>query len=219
MDNLVIVTGLPRSGTSMMMKMLEAGGIAVITDKQRQADEDNPNGYFELEQVKEIKRDRSWLDSSTGEAVKMVSMLLYNLPLDREYSLIFMKRNLDEVIASQKVMLARKGEIPSAEDEEMKQLFSKHLTEIDAWLSEHNNFKTLYINYDEVVKLPQETAENIQKFLGRGLNIDNMIKSVDASLYRQRSTCLSSGTVVKESDLSEVDNEKIREQLSSLGYM
>ena len=185
MDNLIIVTGLPRSGTSMMMKMLEAGGIAVITDKQRQADDDNPNGYFELEQVKEIKRDRSWLDSSTGEAVKMVSMLLYNLPLDREYSLIFMKRNLDEVIASQKVMLARKGEIPSADDEKMKQLFSKHLSEIDAWLSEHKNFKILYINYDEVVKLPQETAENIQKFLGRGLNTDNMIKSVDPALYRK----------------------------------
>ena len=206
MDNLIIVTGLPRSGTSMMMKMLEAGGIAVITDKQRQADEDNPYGYFELEQVKEIKRDRSWLDSSTGEAVKMVSMLLYNLPLDREYILIFMKRNLDEVIASQKVMLARKGEIPSAEDEEMKQLFSKHLTEIDAWLSEHNNFKTLYINYDEVVKLPQETAENIQKFLGRGLNIDSMIKIVDHSLYRQRSTGPSSGTEAGESDLSADDN-------------
>ena len=219
MDNLIIVTGLPRSGTSMMMKMLEAGGIAVITDKQRQADEDNPNGYFELEQVKEIKRDRSWLDSSTGEAVKMVSMLLYNLPLDREYSLIFMKRNLDEVIASQKVMLARKGEIPSADDEKMKQLFSKHLSEIDAWLSEHNNFKTLYINYDEVLKQPQETAENIQKFLGRGLNIDNMIKSVDPALYRQRKTGLSAGIQAKESGLSGDDHEKIEDQLASLGYM
>jgi len=219
MDNLIIVTGLPRSGTSMMMKMLEAGGIAVITDKQRQADEDNPYGYFELEQVKEIKRDRSWLGSSTGEAVKMVSMLLYDLPLDREYSLIFMKRNLDEVITSQKVMLARKGESPSAEDEEMKQLFSKHLSEIEAWLSERKNFRTLYIHYDEVLKNPQETAEDIQKFLGRGLNIDNMIKSVDPALYRQRSTGLSSGTEARESDLSEDDNEKIKDQLSSLGYM
>ena len=219
MDNLLIVTGLPRSGTSMMMKMLEAGGITVITDKQRQADEDNPYGYFELEQVKEIKRDRSWLGSSTGEAVKMVSMLLYDLPLDREYSLIFMKRNLDEVIASQKVMLARKGERPSAEDEEMKRLFSKHLSEIEAWLSERKNFRTLYIHYDEVLKNPQETAEDIQKFLGRGLNIDNMIKSVDPALYRQRNTGLSSGTEAREFDLSEDDNEKIKEQLSSLGYM
>ena len=219
MDNLVIVTGLPRSGTSMMMKMLEAGGIAVITDSQRQADEDNPNGYFELENVKEIKRDHSWLDSSKGEAVKMVSMLLYDLPQDRDYILIFMKRNLDEVIASQKVMLARKGETPRADYEEMKQLFSKHLSEIEAWLSERKNFKTLYINYDEAVKQPLETAENIQKFLGRGLNIDNMIKSVDPALYRHRSTRLSSGTEATESGLSEDDNEKIREQLSSLGYM
>lgn len=219
MDNLVIVTGLPRSGTSMMMKMLDAGGVVIITDNQRQADEDNPLGYFELEQVREIKQDSSWLDSSTGDAVKMVSMLLYDLPLDRDYFLIFMKRNLDEVIASQKVMLARKGEIPSAGDEEIKLLFSKHLGEIEAWLSARKNFKTLYINYDEVVKQPQETAENIQKFLGRELNIDNMIKSVDPSLYRQRSTGMSPDTEARESGLSEDDNKKIREQLSSLGYM
>ena len=219
MDNLIIVTGLPRTGTSMMMKMLEAGGIAVITDKQRQAYEDNPNGYFELEQVKEIKRDRSWLDASAGEAVKMVSMLLYDLPQDRDYILIFMKRNLDEVIVSQKVMLARKGERPSAEDEEMKRLFSKHLSEIEAWLSERKNFRTFYINYDEVLKQPKETAENIQKFLGRGLNIDNMIKSVDPSLYRQRSTDMSVVMQAKDAGLSDQDNEKIKEQLSSLGYM
>ncbi len=202
-----------------MMKMLEAGGITVITDSQRQADEDNPYGYFELEQVKEIKRDSSWLDSSTGEAVKMVSMLLYDLPPDRDYFLIFMKRNLDEVIASQKVMLARKGEIPSAGDEEMKLLFSKHLSEIEAWLSERKNFTTLYINYEDVVKQPQETVENIQKFLGRELNIDNMIKNVDTSLYRQRSSGMSVGIQTNESGLSEHDNDKIREQLSSLGYM
>jgi len=219
MDNLIIVTGLPRTGTSMMMKMLEAGGITVITDKQRQADEDNPNGYFELEQVKEIKRDSSWIESSTGGAVKMVSMLLYDLPQDRDYILIIMKRNLDEVIASQKVMLARKGESPRGEDEEMKLLFSKHLSEIEAWLSERKNFKILYINYGDVVKQPKETAENIQKFLGRELNIDNMIKNVDPSLYRQRSTGLSSGTEARASELSEDDNEKIKEQLSSLGYM
>lgn len=219
MDTLVIVTGLPRSGTSMMMNMLEAGGIAVIADRKRQADEDNPHGYFELEQVKEIKEDSSWLDSSTGGAVKMVSVHLYDLPPDRDYVLIFMKRNLDEVIASQRVMLARKGEMPSAQDEEMKLLFSQHLIEIEAWLSERKNFKTLYINYEDVLKQPQETAENIQEFLGRGLNIDNMIKSVDPSLYRQRGTGMSAGIEARESGLSEHDNEKIKDQLTSLGYM
>ncbi|HZX48043.1 MAG TPA: sulfotransferase [Nitrospirota bacterium] len=216
---MVIVTGLPRSGTSMMMKMLEAGGIAVITDRQRQADEDNPNGYFELEQVKEIKRNHSWLDSSTGEAVKMVSMLLYDLPQDRDYILIFMKRNLDEVIASQKVMLARKGESPRAEDDEMKQLYLKHLSEIETWLAERKNVKILYINYEEVVKQPLETSINIQNFLGRSLNIDNMINSVDPTLYRQRSAGITADIQEKESGLSELDNEKIREQLASLGYM
>ena len=200
MDNLIIVTGLPRSGTSMMMNMLEAGGVAVITDKQRQADEDNPYGYFELERVKEIKRDRSWLDSSSGKAVKMVSMILYDLPLDRDYFLIFMKRNLEMF-------------------EEMKRLFSKHLSEIEAWLSERKNFKTLYINYEDVLKQPLEAAENIQKFMGRELNLGNMIKSVDPTLYRQRSTGLSVDIQAKDAGLSENDNEKIKEQLSSLGYM
>src|SRR3990170_3131438 len=149
----------------------------------------------------------------------MVSMLLYDLPQDRDYFLIFMKRNLDEVIASQKVMMARKGERPSAKDEEMKRLFSKHLSEIEAWLSERKNFRTLYIHYDEVLKNPQETAEDIQKFLGRGLNIDNMIKSVDPALYRQRNTGLSAGIQAKESGLSGDDHEKIEDQLASLGYM
>ena len=202
-----------------MMKMLEAGGIAVITDKQRQADEDNPYGYFELERVKEIKRDRSWLDSSSGKAVKMVSMILYDLPLDRDYFLIFMERNLDEVIASQKVMLARKGGIPSAKDEEMKLLFSQHLSEIEAWLSERKNFKTLYINYEDVLKQPLEAAENIQKFMGRELNLGNMIKSVDPTLYRQRSTGLSVDIEAKDAGLSGHENEKIKEQLRALGYM
>ena len=199
MDNLVIVTGLPRSGTSMMMKMLEAGGIVVITDSQRQADEDNPNGYFELENVKEIKRDHSWLDSSKGEAVKMVSMLLYDLPQDRDYILIFMKRNLDEVIASQKVMLARKGERPSAEDEEMKRLFSKHLSEIEAWLSERKNFRTLYIHYDEVLKNPQETAEDIkQSYLRFILNvIISIASSIEGVTYSNSIiTSMSESSVV-----------------------
>src|SRR3989337_1101301 len=101
----------------------------------------------------------------------------------------------------------------------MKRLFSKHLSEIEAWLSERKNFRTLYIHYDEVLKNPQETAEDIQKFLGRGLNIDNMIKSVDPALYRQRNTGLSSGTEARASGLSGHDNGKIREQLRALGYM
>lgn len=203
----------------MMMKMLEAGGIKVITDSQRQADEDNPYGYFEFKQVREIKKNCSWLDSSTGKAIKIVSMLLYDLPLDRDYLLIFMKRNLDEVIASQKIMLERKGKTPGTEDEDLKLLYSRHLHEIEAWLTKQENFKTLYINYDDVLRQPLETVENIQKFMGRGLNTTNMIKSVDPSLYRQRSTKKSAGLNPEESGLSVPDNEKIREQLSSLGYL
>src|SRR5437868_1127771 len=114
---LTIVSGLPRSGTSMMMRMLEAGGMPVLTDKVRSADEDNPNGYFEFEAVKRTKQDASWLDDSGGRAVKMVYRLLYDLPVNRNYRVLFMRRNLKEVLASQREMLRRKDPDADAADD------------------------------------------------------------------------------------------------------
>src|SRR5574340_974338 len=119
-NTITIVSGPPRSGTSMMMKMLEAGGMEVIVDNVRQADDDNPHGYYELEKVKQIKEDTSWLESVQGKAVKMVSMLLYDLPADRTYNILFMKRDLAEILVSQRIMLERKGEGKNFNEEEMK---------------------------------------------------------------------------------------------------
>src|SRR5438477_21255 len=124
--DVVIVSGLPRSGTSLMMQVLEAGGIEVVTDNQRVADTDNPRGYRELERVKKIKEDASWLPEVRGKAVKMVSQLLYHLPPTERYFVLFMERDLDEVLASQEKMLARLGQ-PAAPRDDMRRAFTLHL--------------------------------------------------------------------------------------------
>src|SRR5947208_15012411 len=109
--SITIVTGLPRSGTSVMMQMLSAGGLPPLTDGLRQPDEDNPRGYFEFEPVKQIRRDTAWLQLAVGKAVKMVHLLLPELPLDQNhrYRVIMMRRDLSDVLASQNKMLMIKG--------------------------------------------------------------------------------------------------------------
>ena len=104
-----VVSGLPRSGTSLMMQMLAAGGVELLIDQIRRADADNPRGYFELEAVKRTRQDASWLDDAAGKAVKVIHLLLRDLPDDREYRVVMMSRDLDEVLASQQAMLARSG--------------------------------------------------------------------------------------------------------------
>jgi hypothetical protein len=111
-ERIVVVSGLPRSGTSMMMKMLEAGGIPVLTDYEREADEDNPKGYFEFERVKNLKDgDDAWLPQAKGKVVKVIAALLTDLPSSYEYEVIFMRRAMPEILASQRQMLIRRGEM------------------------------------------------------------------------------------------------------------
>ena len=184
---ITIVSGLPRSGTSMMMKMLKAGGMEVVVDNRRKADEDNPEGYYELEKVKQIKKEASWLDSTEGKVFKMVSMLLYDLPSDKTYKVIFMKRKMEEILASQKKMLERRGEDRAgADDEEMAKIFGKHLKEIESWLEKQENMEVLYISYNDVIKNPRENAQNVDRFLGNKLDPEKMVGVVDQSLYRRR---------------------------------
>ena len=185
---ITIVSGLPRSGTSMMMRMLEAGGMEVVVDNIRKADEDNPKGYYEFERVKKIKEDSSWLEDTRGKAFKMVSMLLYHLPSNRNYKVIFMKRNMDEVLASQSRMLKRQGrDKDSTDDDEMGRLYGKHLNDLEKWLENQENISTLYFNYNDVIKNPLKEAETLNKFFGSRLNVERMAKAVDKSLYRNRS--------------------------------
>ena len=183
----MIVSGLPRSGTSMMMAMLQAGGLEVLTDEIRKADEDNPRGYFEFERVKQVKEDRSWLPGARGKVVKMISALLDKLPSDHHYKVVFMERNIDEVLASQNQMLVRRGEPTDAvDDDEMRMLFRKHLRQIGEWLEEQSNFDVLYVSYNDTLQRPRENVEKINGFLGGSLDVDQMVAVVDRRLYRQR---------------------------------
>ena len=184
---ITIVSGLPRSGTSMMMRMLEAGGMPILTDSVRQADADNPNGYYEFEPVKQLNRDTSWLANAYGKAVKMVYLLLYDLPRNHEYRVIFMRRKLAEVIASQEAMLRRQGKKgDTSDDTQLSRLFHNHLQKLDAWIQNQENFSVLYVSYNEILNSPERIVMDIDRFLGHRLDTQAMAKVLDPSLYRQR---------------------------------
>src|SRR5262249_52395120 len=135
-----IVSGLPRSGTSVMMQMLSAGGLPVLTDQIRAADDDNPRGYFEFERVKLIRQDKSWLDQASGKVVKMVHLLIPELPGDREYRIVFMRRRLEEVLASQRKMLQRSGKVgASVPDAVLGRTFEQQIAQVMQWMSRQPN--------------------------------------------------------------------------------
>lgn len=186
-DFITVVTGLPRSGTSMMMKMLESGGMPVLIDHIRTADEDNPKGYYEFERVKQIETDQAWLADAGGKAVKMVAALLKHLPTNYRYRIIFMQRSIGEVLASQREMLRRRGEpADNLSDEEMAGMFAKHVEKIRSWLAQQHNMQVLYVQYGDVIERPAEQARLINEFLGNILDLAQMTETVDGKLYRQR---------------------------------
>ena len=184
----IVVSGLPRSGTSMMMRMLDEGGIPPLTDKMREADKDNPKGYYEFERVKKLDEgDTAWVEEAKGKAVKVISALLKHLPEGYTYKVIFMRRKIEEILASQKQMLIRRGEpTDSASDEELTELFGKHLAQIQAWIDGQANVEVIYVSYNEVVEKPLEQSERINQFLGETLDVEKMATVVDRALYRQR---------------------------------
>ena len=189
LDNvIVVVSGLPRSGTSMMMKMLEAGGLPPVTDNLRTADDDNPKGYYEFERVKQMpKGDFSWLPEARGKVVKVIAALLPYLPNTYTYRVIFMQRAMPEVLASQRQMLVRRGEDPDKiPDEVMANLFQKHLKQVDTWMSGQSNVQRLDVNYNEMLKNPAPFIAQVNQFLGGQLDVPQMAQVVDPSLHRQR---------------------------------
>jgi len=184
----VIVSGLPRSGTSMAMKMLEAGGMELVVDNVRTADEDNPKGYYEDERIKELAEmeDRSWLEAARGKVIKVVSSLLNHLPESNDYKVVFMRRNLHEVLASQTKMLERRGEASHTEDEDLLKMYQAHLEKIEFQLRFRPNFEALYVDYAEAIRDPASAARQIADFVGGDLDVDRMAAVVDGSLYRNR---------------------------------
>lgn len=172
----------------MMMKALHAGGIEPLIDHVRKADEDNPKGYYEFEPVKKTKEDPSWLKSASGKVVKMVYRLLYDLPKGYEYRVVFMQRDLTEVMASQKKMLDRSGRAGGGiSDEQMAALFTAELEKCQKWLAGQDDFKVLYVNYRNMINHPQPQCEKVNGFLDGGLDIEAMAETVDPTLYRNRS--------------------------------
>lgn len=184
----VIVSGLPRSGTSMMMKVLEAGGLPVLIDGLRAADPDNPEGYYEFERVKELdKGDTAWVADAQGKVVKVISALLEFLPPDYQYRVIFMHRNIEEVLNSQRKMLARRGEdVEAVKDAEMADLFAKHLVKVKAWLRAQPNFSALDIDYNTMIQNPDTHIRMINQFIDNALDEQAMAKMIDPNLYRNR---------------------------------
>jgi hypothetical protein len=184
---LSIVSGLPRSGTSMMMRMLETGGLPVMIDLIREADDDNPNGYYEFEAVKHTKEDPSWLDASDGKVVKMVYRLLYDLPEDRTYYVLFMGRHLDEVLASQRVMLERHGSgADGITDAQMRAMFQAEIDKFFKWIADRPCFKMIRVDYNNLLADPRGELTKVNEFLGGGLDVEAMAATVDPSLYRNR---------------------------------
>ncbi|MBI5506563.1 MAG: sulfotransferase domain-containing protein [Deltaproteobacteria bacterium] len=184
---IVVVSGLPRSGTSMMMRMLEAGGIEPLSDGLRSADDDNPLGYYEFERVKGLPGDTAWLAEAEGRAVKVVSALLEQLPRDHRYKVVFLQRDLGEVLASQRRMLERRGrEVDAGGEARLAALFDKHLTVARERLAARDEIEVEFIRYDEVIADPRGAARRLALFLGRAFDEAAAARAVDPALYRQR---------------------------------
>ncbi len=185
---IIIVSGLPRSGTSMMMKMLEAGGVPPLTDKLREADSDNPKGYYEFERVKQMdKGDTTWLKDTQGKVVKVISALLKHLPDQYDYRIIFMRRNMPEILASQRKMLINRGEnADDMDDAKMAILFEKHLQSTLQWIDSQPNISVLYVHYSDMLSNPLPLVKQINNFLDENLDLKAMTGVVDPNLYRNR---------------------------------
>jgi hypothetical protein len=184
---ITVVSGLPRSGTSLMMQMLAAGGLPALSDGERQADTDNPRGYFEWECIKLLPQQPDCIAEAEGKVVKVISQLLFALPAGHEYHIIFMQRPLSEVVASQTEMIRRRGTtgaaLPSAA---LIAGLGAHLSQVNAWLKNKSNIAVLRVEHQDVLREPLRIAESIQQFLNCPLDVVAMSRQVDPSLYRQR---------------------------------
>jgi hypothetical protein len=184
---ITIVSGLPRSGTSLMMQMLVAGGMTPLADGERKADTDNPRGYLEWERIKQLPHDPACIAEAEGKVVKAISKLLLSLPAGHEYRVVFMQRPLPEVLASQDQMLRRRGTYKDGVDPAIiTGAFEKHLHEVNAWFENKAHVKVLRVPYHEVLEEPEKIAEQLEQFLDFDLKVDAMVREVDPSLYRNR---------------------------------
>lgn len=182
-NSIIVVSGLPRSGTSMMMQILEAGGLEILSDNKRKPDTSNPKGYYELEAVKKLNIDNSVIKEAPGKVIKIITHLLEHLPMDYNYKIIFMKRNIEEIMRSQQKML---GEEEEDYPTEMIEIFKKELNNVEIWIQDNPNIEMIKINYSDMIHDPSENIHLIKEFLGVPLNEKKMLKVIDPSLYRSK---------------------------------
>jgi hypothetical protein len=194
---ITVVTGLPRSGTSMMMQLLHAGGMPVSTDGVRAADEDNPRGYFELEAVKRLRDSEPWpgLAALVGKAVKIVCPLLYYLPNDFQYRVILMHRDAEELLTSQRIMLEHRG-VPAETGHRLVDAIGHELDRVRLWTASRLGVEMLELDYGELVRNTRPHVETLDRFLGGSLSAARMTQAVDTSLYRCRACRLEDGSTV-----------------------
>ena len=184
---ITIVSGLPRSGTSLMMQMLAAGGLSVLSDGERKADTDNPRGYLEWERIKQLPKEPSLIAEAEGKVVKVISQLLLSLPDGHEYRVVFMQRPLPEVLKSQDEMLRRRGTFePSVDTSPIEEAFQRHLIEVNRWLNGKPHVQVLRVHYHRALREPKSTAEAVAEFLKVPMDTEAMTREVDHNLYRNR---------------------------------
>ncbi|OYT26669.1 MAG: sulfotransferase family protein [Candidatus Altiarchaeales archaeon ex4484_96] len=186
-DDVVVVSGLPRSGTSMLMKMLDAGGIKPLTDEIREADVDNPRGYYEFERVKKLPQESDWVPRARGKAVKVLAELIKHLPQGYNYKVVFMQRRIPEIIASQKKMLVRRGEDPNkVSDEEMEELLRNYLMLMKSYINDREDMMVCYVSYNDLLEHPRREVKALNRFLGGVLDEEEMVSVIEPNLYRNR---------------------------------
>jgi len=186
---IIVVSGLPRSGTSMMMSALKAGGMPLLVDGIREADGNNPRGYYEYEPVKKLpKGSVDWIKSAKGKAVKIISALIEYLPSNNHYKVIFMERDIEEILASQQRMLARRGVVEEkpASDEDMQKSYQAHLKQVKSYFVENDWLDVIYVSYNKVLKDPDGEFQRVAKFLENVVDPSAMSRVVDPELYRER---------------------------------
>ena len=190
LGEITIVSGLPRSGTSLMMQLLKAGGLEILTDGITAADESNPNGYLEFEPVKNSFKDNSWMSQANGKVVKVVAPLLKTLSGKYNLKILFMERDIFEIVSSQNDMLLRKNKSKTKDnsfDLRLMDAFKLMLKESKQWMSKHNQVEVFFIDHRNLIENPSVEIKKINRFMDGVLNEEAMEKVVDPSLYRVKS--------------------------------
>jgi len=182
-NQIIVVSGLPRSGTSLMMQMLHSGGVDILTDQKRKADVSNPKGYFEYEPVMSLHKDKSWMHKAQNKAVKIVAPLLKHISPEFRYKIIFMKRDLDEVVKSQQRMI---GKDPDTIPVSLYNSYYGQLQQIGVWKDKEPGVELIYVDYADVLSDPDETLRKVIDFTGVQLDFEKMKACIDPTLYRNR---------------------------------